>query len=225
MDTEAPPVRLVRCKVGCKMPQRYWNLNLLVAFALAFAPMAEANDAVAVPTTSTTEPLAAAHIPSEPAPSQSGLPVASQVAKTRSDILADDPILAHQPDAIAPPPEGLGDLVGTFARTMLMLLAVLALVYLTLHKGLGKLTERSQIGKRMRVVERVGLDARRGLYIVEVDGRELLIGTGEQGPVRLSELGELAQSQPPPSTANFHAALEHVAERETIPAASSEESR
>jgi flagellar biogenesis protein FliO len=207
------------------MPQRYWNLYFVVALALAFAPVAKANEAnEALSKPSATQPLAAAQVPSAPAPSQSGPPVASRVAKPRSDILADDPILAHQPDAVAPPPEGLGDLVGTFARTMLMLLAVLALVYLTLHKGLGKLTERSQIGKRMRVVERVGLDARRGLYIVEVDGRELLIGTGEQGPVRISELGDLGQSQPPPSTTNFHAALEHVAERETLPAASSEES-
>lgn len=139
-----------------------------------------------------------------------------------SDVLADDPILAHQPEGTVPPPEGLGDLLGTFARTMLMLLAVLALVYLTLHKGLGKLTERSQAGKRMRVVERVGLDARRGLYIVEIDGREMLIGTGEGGPVHLAELGEPVRELPSKS-ASFHDALEHVAERETTPVANEKE--
>lgn len=203
------------------MPKRLWFPYLLCVFTLAAAGRA----AEPAPTTTATEPLAAAHVPAADAsPDGTERAASFRSEPPRQDILADDPILAHQPDASAPPPEGLGDLVGTFARTMLMLLAVLALVYLTLHKGLGKLTERSQIGKRMRVVERVGLDARRGLYIVEVDGRELLIGTGEQGPVRLSELGELEQSPAPVPNANFHAALEHVAERETIPAASSEES-
>lgn len=203
------------------MPKRLRNLNWMLLFALTFADAAGAEETTQAP--ETTQPLAAAHVPQETATGRPKIPADAVPELPRSDVLADDPILAHRLDALAPPPEGLGDLVGTFARTMLMLLAVLALIYLTLHKGLGKLTERSQIGKRMRVVERVGLDARRGLYIVEVDGRELLIGTGEQGPVRLSELGELGPQLPPPN-ANFHAALEHVAERETTPAAASEES-
>lgn len=111
------------------------------------------------------------------------------------DVLADDPLLAERPRSsssslVAEPPaeSGLAELLGTLARTLLMLLAVLALAYLSLHKGLGKWVQRSQAGQRLRVVERVGLDARKNLYIVAVDGREMLIGTGEGGMVRLADL-------------------------------------
>jgi flagellar biosynthetic protein FliO len=36
-------------------------------------------------------------------------------------------------------------------------------------------------GARMRVVERLPLEPRRGLYLVEVDGRELVVGVTERG--------------------------------------------
>lgn len=85
---------------------------------------------------------------------------------------------------------GMGELIATFVKTMLVLSGVLALVYLTLHKGLGKLVARAQVGKRLRVVERVGLDPRRALYLVEVDGKELLLGASEGGIARLLDLGQ-----------------------------------
>jgi flagellar biogenesis protein FliO len=41
---------------------------------------------------------------------------------------------------------------------------------------------------RMRVVERLALDQRRAVCIVEVDGVELLVGTGDGGTTLLKEL-------------------------------------
>lgn len=136
---------------------------------------------------------------------------------------AQDPLL-HEPaaaqdsllDEPSPPGgaavvEGMGDLLGSFARTTLMLLVVLALVYLTLHKGVGKLVQRNQSGKRMKVVERVGLDPRRALYIIDVDGREMLIGTGEGGMVHLAELGVPTSA---PSPRPFSQALTDVSARD-----------
>ncbi|MDD5305773.1 MAG: flagellar biosynthetic protein FliO [Deltaproteobacteria bacterium] len=41
---------------------------------------------------------------------------------------------------------------------------------------------------RMRIVERLALDQRRAICIVEVDGAELLVGTGDGGTTLLKEL-------------------------------------
>lgn len=215
MGKVAPQPERVQCTVYRTMSRRLWILGGLLAVPFAFAQGAWAAEPVVVPVAAT---------PADAPPPSSASSSASERSSgpASNDVLADDPILAHQPEGAVPPPEGLGDLVGTFARTMLMLLAVLALVYLTLHKGLGKLTERSQSGKRMRVVERVGLDARRGLYIVEVDGREMLIGTGEGGPVHLCALGPASHVVPEPN-ATFQDALEHQAVRETTSTAAEKE--
>jgi flagellar protein FliO/FliZ len=52
---------------------------------------------------------------------------------------------------------------------------------------------RRFLGKRLRVVEKLPLDARRSLYVVEVDGRQLLLGAGD-GPLTL--LRELEKPSP-----------------------------
>ncbi len=71
------------------------------------------------------------------------------------------------------------DVVQPMVKTLVALSIVLLLAWLTLHKGMGRLVERAQAGKRMRVVERVALDARRSLFLVEVDGRTLVVGGGD----------------------------------------------
>ncbi|MBM4281403.1 MAG: FliO/MopB family protein [Deltaproteobacteria bacterium] len=71
-------------------------------------------------------------------------------------------------------------------KTVVALTVVLLLAWLTLHKGMGRLVERAQAGKRLRVVERVALDARRSLFLVEVDGRTMVVGGGDV--VRLDSL-------------------------------------
>jgi flagellar biogenesis protein FliO len=71
------------------------------------------------------------------------------------------------------------DVVQPMLKTVVALSIVLLLAWLTLHKGMGRLVERAQAGKRMRVVERVALDARRSLFLVEVDGVTLVVGGGD----------------------------------------------
>jgi len=44
-------------------------------------------------------------------------------------------------------------------------------------------------GARMRVVERLGLEPRRSLYLVEIEGRRLVVGVGEGAMTVLTELG------------------------------------
>lgn len=84
-----------------------------------------------------------------------------------------------------------GGFLWSFVRSMLMLGAVLALIYLVLHKGLGHLVQRTQMGRRMRLVERIALDQRRALYLVEVDGKEVLLA-GSDGGVSQVHLGSPA---------------------------------
>lgn len=119
-----------------------------------------------------------------------------------------------------PPPSGLEGVVSTFLKTMLMLGVVLGLAYLTLHKGVGKLVQRAQQGKRIKVVERVGLDPRRALYLIEVDGKEMLIASSEGGITRLGSVDEDdddAAGSAPADPAAFERAL---AERRAAPAVS-----
>lgn len=100
------------------------------------------------------------------------------------------------PPANAPPPPvddemmkpmGTGEMLTSFAKTMLMLGVVLALAWLTLAKGMGKLVEKAQAGKRVKVIERIALDARRSLFLVEVDGKQFVVGGGDL--VRLHDVG------------------------------------
>ena len=78
----------------------------------------------------------------------------------------------------------LGEAVKAFAKTILMLLVVLLVAYLLLGKGLPKLMNRTLQGNRMKVVERLPLDQKRTLFLVEVDGQTYLLG-GADGQVSL----------------------------------------
>lgn len=84
-----------------------------------------------------------------------------------------------------PPPftsDEAGGFLWSFVKSMLMLALVLGLAYLVLHQGLGRLVQRTQGGRRVRVVERVPLEQRRSLYLVEVDGQEILLA-GTDGAI------------------------------------------
>jgi flagellar protein FliO/FliZ len=92
---------------------------------------------------------------------------------------------------------GLPDFIWAFVKSMLMLGVVLALIYLLLHKGLGRLVARTQSGRRMKMVERITLDPRRALYLVEVDGKDVLFAGSEGGVVPVHVGGE--REAPPTS--------------------------
>ncbi|MEW5739330.1 MAG: flagellar biosynthetic protein FliO [Myxococcota bacterium] len=78
----------------------------------------------------------------------------------------------------------------TLVRTMLVLGMVIALVYLTLNVGLRKLLGiRPTAGTSMvTVLERVPLDQRRSLFVVEAAGEVLLIGGSDNSLTLLSKL-------------------------------------
>ena len=121
-----------------------------------------------------------------------GAPVAAaaqtQPADATATAPASDPLLVNEEPRQVPEPLSFADTFWPFVKMTLMLLVVLGLVYLTLHKGLGSLMARGQDGKRMRVVERISLGERKALFLVEVDGREMLLGTGEHGVAHLVDL-------------------------------------
>jgi flagellar biogenesis protein FliO len=123
-------------------------------------------------------------------------PVEGAIEEAPGSVVVDDePVIRHPP----PPPEPMESLIGApsaadmlmpFVKTMLMLCVVLALVWLTLHKGMGKLVEKAQAGKRVKVVERISLDARRSLFLVEIDGKQMVLAGGDV--VRITEIDALA---------------------------------
>jgi flagellar biogenesis protein FliO len=131
------------------------------------------------------------------------------------DRLVKEPAVAPPPPVLSPtptigptekdglrppmgPPLNVSDLIWPMLKTFLMLGVVLAIAYLTLHKGLGKLVERQTAGKRVKVVERIGLDQRRSLYLIDIDGQQMLLGASDHGVVHLRDV---ASKSPTPPTA------------------------
>jgi flagellar protein FliO/FliZ len=104
------------------------------------------------------------------------------------------------------PPEGAGgelDLGWTLLRTAVVLGVVIALVYLTLNVGLRRLLGIKALGAAgvVKVLERVPLDQRRTLYVVEAAGEVLLVGAsdGSLGLITRLDPAEVARRrvQPP----------------------------
>ena len=83
------------------------------------------------------------------------------------------------------------DVIITFLKAMAALCVVLALAWLTLGKGIPKLVEKAQAGKRVKVVERIALDARRSLFLVDIDGRLVVLGGGD-----IVKLADLSDARP-----------------------------
>lgn len=86
-----------------------------------------------------------------------------------------------------------GELPGGYGvalvQTLIALAAVCVLAWVVLKwsakRGFGVIGQ----GKRVRVLERVPLDARRSLYLVEVGDKVLLVGAGDgASPTVLSEI-------------------------------------
>jgi len=73
-------------------------------------------------------------------------------------------------------------------QTILALLLVCGLAYLIFRVLLPRLTGNFSSNNMVRVVDRVGLEARKNLYVIEVTGRWLLISVSENGAQLISEL-------------------------------------
>lgn len=81
----------------------------------------------------------------------------------------------------------MGD-IGMWFQLICVLVAVIALAYLVLHKGLGTLMKFTQTHKQIQISERVTLDHKRALYLVKVENRRFLLGGGESGVSLIAEL-------------------------------------
>ncbi|HEX5708220.1 MAG TPA: flagellar biosynthetic protein FliO [Pyrinomonadaceae bacterium] len=73
-------------------------------------------------------------------------------------------------------------------QTIFALGLVCGLAYVVFRWVLPRLNAVRPSGGMIRVVERVGLDARKSLYVVEVAGRWLFVASSEAGVQVLSEL-------------------------------------
>ncbi len=73
-------------------------------------------------------------------------------------------------------------------QTILALLLVCGLAYVIFRVLLPRLTGNFSSNNMVRVVDRVGLEARKNLYVIEVTGRWLLISVSENGAQLISEL-------------------------------------
>lgn len=81
--------------------------------------------------------------------------------------------------------------IGMLLQTLLALIAVCGLAYVIFRVILPRLQLVQNSGGIIRVVERVGLDAKRSLYVVEVAGKWMLVGSSENGVNLVSELDQI----------------------------------
>ncbi len=151
--------------------------------------------------------------PAEAPPAPTATPPKQEINKeTRPDLFADEPPprgdTAGDKRSETPPNETPTSFwVSNLLRTVLVLAAVLLLAYLILNKGLArlmKLTGVSVTGKHMTLIERLPLDQRHSLYLIEVSGRRYVVGTGEHTTSLVAKLDEAAPtsaSQEPESAA------------------------
>ena len=80
--------------------------------------------------------------------------------------------------------------IGLLVQTLVALAAVCGLAYVIFRVILPRLQVGQNAGGMIRVVERVGVDAKRSLLVVEVAGKWLLVGVSESGVQLVSELDE-----------------------------------
>lgn len=152
---------------------------LVLAPSLAMAAPAPSEPAVAAPS------AAPAKVAPESAPA---LKQVEEPADLTAAVASDD-LGASLPPGMEEAPESLG---WTLIRTLFVLGAVLACIYLTLNVGLRRLmglqgmaTGRASL---VSVVERVPLDQRRTLFVLKAADEYLLVGGGETGLQLLSKL-------------------------------------
>lgn len=74
------------------------------------------------------------------------------------------------------------------AQTILALALVCGLAYLIFRVILPRLTVNYGSNNMVRVVDRIGLEARKSLYVIEVAGKWMLVASSESGVHLIAEL-------------------------------------
>ncbi len=152
----------------------------LLFISLTAAPTAWAEERpaepAAVPVVTVPE-LIALTLPEEP----------NAVPLDEPGRLAEPEIPRSEPPELAAEEFSLG---WTLLRTMIVLAMVVALAYLTLNVGLRRLLGiRSPVGTSVvTVLERVALDQKRSLFVVEAGGEVLLIGGADSALTLITKL-------------------------------------
>ncbi|MGI5863681.1 MAG: flagellar biosynthetic protein FliO [Myxococcales bacterium] len=83
-------------------------------------------------------------------------------------------------------------LLGSLVRMLVVLAVVVAIIYLTLNFGLRRLVQVPGRASVVTVHERIALEPKKSVYVVEAAGEYLLVGVGE-GEVNL--LGQLDKAR------------------------------
>ena len=78
--------------------------------------------------------------------------------------------------------------VWMLVQTVFALLVVCGLAYLIFRVILPRLAVNYGANNMVRVVDRIGLDARKSLYVIEVAGKWMLVASSENGVQMISEL-------------------------------------
>jgi flagellar biogenesis protein FliO len=114
-------------------------------------------------------------------------PAAVVAPAPEADRLAEPEIPKSEPPELAAEELNLG---WTLVRTMVVLAMVIVLAWLTLSVGLRRLLGiRPVVGTSMvTVLERVTLDQKRSLFVVEAAGEVLLVGGGDGALSLISKL-------------------------------------
>ncbi|QSQ28258.1 flagellar biosynthetic protein FliO [Pyxidicoccus parkwayensis] len=161
-------------------------MRLLLGAALVLTPPAVLAQAPSAPAQPAVAPAPVAAAPSKSEPATAG-PVA-KAAPASSDPF-DDPSIGAPEGAGETQDESVGWML---LRTLLVLGAVVASIYLTLNVGLRKLMGLQAVSSGSQplvsVVERLPLDQRRSLFVVKAADEYLLVGGGEAGLQLLSKL-------------------------------------
>ncbi|MGE0785188.1 MAG: FliO/MopB family protein [Sandaracinaceae bacterium] len=113
------------------------------------------------------------------------------------------------------------DLPGGYGVALLQTLVALAAVSILAWTVLRWAQKRGVLvsGQRVKVLERVTLDARRSLYLVQLGDRVLLLGGGDgAAPAVLAEMSLDELPPPPERAATFGAMLEKLRNKPDAPA-------
>lgn len=84
--------------------------------------------------------------------------------------------------------EGISSPVLSVLQYFVALAVVVLLAYLVLNKGLGSFLKRQRANGRIKIKERLALSQKQALVVVEIDGREMLLGTSDLGIQLISRL-------------------------------------
>lgn len=183
---------------------------------LVLTPCLAAAEAPAAAARPSPAPAAPATLDAKPAAVPSTSPAMPTAAATHETATLGTPGAEEEPESLG----------WTLVRTLFMLGAVVASIYLTLNVGLRKLMGLQGVSKGrasvVSVVERVPLDQRRTLYVLKAAGEYLLVGGGEEGLQLLSKLDTAAveqlhaeQQRPAPSAVPLTPFLQKLLTRRT----------